>query len=587
MLALGREQDILDTARPPGERRIQPCQLPLPVCYPPQMSFRFRQSVTLFPGVRLNFSKTGVSVSAGVPGATVNLGRQGAALTLGLPGTGISYRTQLTGGASAPASPADQPPAGSAPLAPTAVTTPPATPLPGEIRSADIAQLTSRDLAGLKRMILAAEMQRAVLQAEWGRAIEARSATWREIRTAQRLPQRLWKARHLPELRGELETVEGEAKRISEAYAASFISLDFALDEATIAAFLRLDAAHAELARSAAIWDVTSSIAADSLRDRTIAGTSITRVRVTLGRSQSSLIAARWSALRLGNANGESVEIFPGLCLMRRTSGSDFALLDLREVQLTCRPVRFHEDEAVPSDAQVVGHTWLKANADGSPDRRFRENRQIPVALYGRLEFRSTTGLAEDYMFSDPARATTFAEAFNSLQNALRQQDEAAEQDTVPVSVPGAGAGRTLTLPELSSDPLPPTRVWPLAVGAAGLTAVAWFTLVPSRDVPRVPEGTPSPFASSPAAAPAATVASQPVAPAAPSQSAAAPLPIERVVTRQNANLRAEPNGSAEVLRTVPASTALRVFGRNGNWVRVGDREAAGWIHNSLLAAGE
>jgi hypothetical protein len=47
------------------------------------MSFRFRKSVTLFPGVRLNFSKTGISVSAGVPGATVNLGRQGAGLRPG------------------------------------------------------------------------------------------------------------------------------------------------------------------------------------------------------------------------------------------------------------------------------------------------------------------------------------------------------------------------------------------------------------------------------------------------------------------------------------------------------------------------
>ncbi|WP_372623378.1 SH3 domain-containing protein [Falsiroseomonas sp.] len=187
-------------------------------------------------------------------------------------------------------------------------------------------------------------------------------------------------------------------------------------------------------------------------------------------------------------------------------------------------------------------------------------------------------------MFSDPARATAFAEAFAALQNALRGQDDAADQDTAPVSVPGAGAGGTLTLPELSSDPFPPTPVWPFVAGAAALAGAAWFMLAPSRDAPRVPGGTPLPFALPPAAAPPAAVASQPVAAAATYPSAAAPLPIERVVTRQGANLRAEPNGSAEVLRTVPASTVLRVFGRSGNWVHVGDREAGGWIHNSLLA---
>ena len=32
------------------------------------MGLRFRKSISLIPGVRLNFSKSGMSVSAGVPG---------------------------------------------------------------------------------------------------------------------------------------------------------------------------------------------------------------------------------------------------------------------------------------------------------------------------------------------------------------------------------------------------------------------------------------------------------------------------------------------------------------------------------------
>jgi Protein of unknown function (DUF4236) len=34
---------------------------------------RFRRSIKLFPGVKINLSKTGVSTSIGRPGATVNL----------------------------------------------------------------------------------------------------------------------------------------------------------------------------------------------------------------------------------------------------------------------------------------------------------------------------------------------------------------------------------------------------------------------------------------------------------------------------------------------------------------------------------
>jgi Protein of unknown function (DUF4236) len=40
------------------------------------MSFRFRKSVQLFPGVRLNFSPSGVSTTIGVRGAALALTRR-------------------------------------------------------------------------------------------------------------------------------------------------------------------------------------------------------------------------------------------------------------------------------------------------------------------------------------------------------------------------------------------------------------------------------------------------------------------------------------------------------------------------------
>lgn len=59
------------------------------------MAFRFRNSIRIAPGIRLNLGKRGVSVSAGVRGATVTAGSKGVYGNLGLPGTGLSYRTRL------------------------------------------------------------------------------------------------------------------------------------------------------------------------------------------------------------------------------------------------------------------------------------------------------------------------------------------------------------------------------------------------------------------------------------------------------------------------------------------------------------
>jgi hypothetical protein len=58
---------------------------------------RFRKSIGVLPGVKLNISKTGVSTSLGGHGATVNVGSRSRTATFGIPGTGLSYRMPLGG----------------------------------------------------------------------------------------------------------------------------------------------------------------------------------------------------------------------------------------------------------------------------------------------------------------------------------------------------------------------------------------------------------------------------------------------------------------------------------------------------------
>lgn len=55
------------------------------------MGFRFRKSIKLMPGVRLNVSSRGVSTSVGGKGGTLNVSRHGVRGTASIPGSGISY----------------------------------------------------------------------------------------------------------------------------------------------------------------------------------------------------------------------------------------------------------------------------------------------------------------------------------------------------------------------------------------------------------------------------------------------------------------------------------------------------------------
>ena len=56
------------------------------------MGFRFRRSLRLSPGVRLNVTQRGLSsLSVGRAGRSFNFGRRGFTTTVGIPGSGLSY----------------------------------------------------------------------------------------------------------------------------------------------------------------------------------------------------------------------------------------------------------------------------------------------------------------------------------------------------------------------------------------------------------------------------------------------------------------------------------------------------------------
>jgi hypothetical protein len=58
------------------------------------MGLRFYRRVHLFPGVSMNVSRSGPSLTFGIRGAHVTVGSTGVRKTVGLPGTGIFYTSR-------------------------------------------------------------------------------------------------------------------------------------------------------------------------------------------------------------------------------------------------------------------------------------------------------------------------------------------------------------------------------------------------------------------------------------------------------------------------------------------------------------
>ena len=61
-----------------------------------KLGWRFRRTVKILPGVRLNLSRSGISTTLGRNGASINLGKRGTSATVGIPGTGLSHTSLMS-----------------------------------------------------------------------------------------------------------------------------------------------------------------------------------------------------------------------------------------------------------------------------------------------------------------------------------------------------------------------------------------------------------------------------------------------------------------------------------------------------------
>jgi hypothetical protein len=55
------------------------------------MGWRYHRRLSILPGLRINLSRSGASVSVGLRGGWITVGHGQRRVTVGLPGSGLSY----------------------------------------------------------------------------------------------------------------------------------------------------------------------------------------------------------------------------------------------------------------------------------------------------------------------------------------------------------------------------------------------------------------------------------------------------------------------------------------------------------------
>jgi len=154
------------------------------------------------------------------------------------------------------------------------------------------------------------------------------------------------------------------------------------------------------------------------VRSRTHAGSSTTlnMEDVKFTYTPLSFIKTNVKCFHL-KSKGQNLYILPDRALIKQGK-NPYHVIDIRELSITYKPGNVNWHGSIPKDTKTVGYTWQYVNNDGSPDRRFKENYQVPICRFGVLDLRCLQGLHLVLYGSNEEKTKT---AYELISNKVRR----------------------------------------------------------------------------------------------------------------------------------------------------------------------
>ena len=205
-------------------------------------------------------------------------------------------------------------------------------------------------------------------------------------------------------------------------------TLTYDLDAETRARFEGIQEAMAGLASAKKVWRVAGETGRRNPGQKP--GTSGTsrngRQPVRVGRLKPPGIRCNLPISGI-DAPGQKVYFFPEAVLVLKER---YTPVPYSSLEVSYSAERSLEEEGVPADAEVVGRTWRYVRSDGSPDRRYTSNPEIPVVLYGLIEISGPSGFEVQLLVSDRDAAAGFARTFAEDAGEAAQEEEPGDKQS-------------------------------------------------------------------------------------------------------------------------------------------------------------
>lgn len=355
------------------------------------MGFYLRKSISVGP-LRFNLSKSGIGVSAGVKGLRFGTGPRGNYVHMGQ--GGLYYRAALPPSTVARKSPGQ----------PESILSPrihPITHAPlAEIESANVSQIvdsSSRELLD--------ELNRKRAKMRLWPVVAIASIVMLGLGISSNWPSWLLA---LLLAGGSVGTYMAYSRDALEKTVVLFYDFDPDME----AAYAQLHSAASQLAGSAVAWHIEASGKVHDRKYHAGASDLVRRKTTSIQKTEPPYVKTNIETIAVG-VGRQTLHFFPDRVLVYDTNG--IGAVGYSELCVDIGATRFIESDSVPRDAEVVDRTWKYVNKSGGPDRRFKDNKELPICRYEEITLSSQTGLNEVLQLSRCGFGTEFAKAIAVL----------------------------------------------------------------------------------------------------------------------------------------------------------------------------
>jgi hypothetical protein len=194
------------------------------------------------------------------------------------------------------------------------------------------------------------------------------------------------------------------------------------------------------LSRCHRIWRIESESSTSDWKRNAGASSLVRRTTISVGKLKPPRVETNVQVpcINMGRAQ---LYFLPDAILYR--DGVGFGAIAYRDFRLAQGFTRFIESDALPADAAVVDRTWRYVNKKGGPDRRFNNNRQLPVLRLGVLVLTSSKGLNIQLNTSNPQQSLAFADCWHAQFQPSERSSEERSYSEPPPRRPEPSHGRT------------------------------------------------------------------------------------------------------------------------------------------------